>query len=56
MIGAKIKFQNFKKKEQSFVTYGGNNKRKILRSGYMGSVETLKIQDVFLVEELNTIC
>jgi len=50
MTKDKGKFKSFKKKEQGYVTYGDNKNGIILGSGDIGSVETLKIQDVFLVE------
>ena len=53
MTGDKKKFKNFKRKEQGFVTYGDNNKRKILGTGVVGGRNTLEIKDVLFVEGLN---
>ena len=36
MTGEKKNFKNFKRKEQGFVTYGDNNKGKILGTGDVG--------------------
>ena len=41
MTGDKTKFTNFKEKEQGFVTYGDNNKGRILGKGDIGSKDTL---------------
>ena len=52
MTGDKKKFKNFKRKEQGFVTYGDNNKGKILGTGDVGGRNTLEIKDVLYVEGL----
>ena len=52
MTGDKKKFKNFKRKEQGFVTYGDNNKGKILGTGAVGERNTLEIKDLLLVEGL----
>jgi len=52
MTGDKKKFKNFKRKEQGFVTYGDNNKGKILGMGDVSGGNTLEIKDVLYVEGL----
>ncbi|BAT79039.1 hypothetical protein VIGAN_02183700, partial [Vigna angularis var. angularis] len=52
MTGDKKKFTSFRKKERGFVTYGDNNKGKILGIGDIGSEDTLMIKDVLYVEGL----
>jgi len=52
MIVDKKKFVNLKRKEQGFVTYGDNNKGKILGTSDISGVDTLEIKDVLLVEGL----
>ena len=52
MTGDKKKFKNFKRKEQGFVTYGDNNKGKILGTSDVGGGNTLEIKDVLYVEGL----
>jgi len=52
MAGDKKKFKNFKRKEQGFVTYGDNNKGKILGTRDVGGGKTLEIKDVLYVEGL----
>jgi len=52
MTGDKKKFKNFKRKEQGFVTYGDNNKGKILGISDIGGGDTLEIKDVLFIEGL----
>ena len=52
MTGDKRKIKNLKRKDQGFVTYGDNNKGKIIRIGDVGGGDTLEIKDVLLVEGL----
>lgn len=52
MIGDKEKFVNLERKAQDFVTYGDNNKGKILVTDNIGGVDNLEIKDMLLVEEL----
>jgi len=52
MTGDKRKIKNLKRKDQGFVTYGDNNKGKILGTGDVGGGDTLEIKDVLLVEGL----
>ena len=52
MTGDKKKFKNFKRKEQGFVTYGDNNKGKILGTCDVGGRNTFEIKDVLYVEGL----
>ena len=48
----KKKIKNLKRKDQGFVTYGDNNKGKIIGIGDVGGGDTLEIKDVLLVEGL----
>jgi len=48
----KKKIKNLKRKDQGFVTYGDNNKGKIIGIGDVGGGDTLEIKDVVLVEGL----
>jgi len=52
MTGDKRKIKNLKIKDQGFVTYGDNNKGKIIGIGDVGGGDTLEIKDVLLVEGL----
>jgi len=52
LTGDKRNFKNFKRKEQGFVTYGDNNKGKILGTSDVGGGNTLEIKDVLFVEGL----
>jgi len=52
MTGDKRKFSNFKRNEQVFITYGDNNKGKIIGTGDVGGQNTLEIKDVLFVEGL----
>ena len=48
MTGDKRKIKNLKIKDQGFVTYGDNNKGKIIGIGDVGGGDTLEIKDVLL--------
>ena len=52
MTGDRRKFKNFKRKEQGFITYGDNNKGKILGTSDVGGGNTLEIKEVLFVEGL----
>jgi len=52
MIGDKSNIKNLKRKDQGFVTYGDNNKGKIIGTGHIVGGDTLEIKDVLLVEGL----
>jgi len=52
MTGDKSKFQSLMKKSQGHVTYGDNNKGKILGLGTIQIGGGFKVQDVLLVEGL----
>jgi len=52
MTGDKRKIKNLKRNDQEFVTYGDNNKGKILGTRDVGGGDTLEIKDVLLVEGL----
>jgi len=52
MTGDASKFMNLKMKQEGFVTYGDNNKGKILGRGDVGSHDSIIIKDVLLVEGL----
>jgi len=52
MTGDASKFTNLKMKQEGFVTYGDNNKGKILGKGDVGSHDSIIIKDVLLVEGL----
>ena len=50
--GDKSKFAKLELKEEGFVTYGDNNKRRILGSGVIGNEASFNIHNVLLVEGL----
>jgi len=52
MTGDKTKFAKLELKEEGFVTYGDNNKGKILRNGVIGKGSSFNIKNVLLVEGL----
>jgi len=52
MTGDASKFTNLKMKQEGFMTYGDNNKGKILGRGDVGSHDLIIIKDVMLVEGL----
>ena len=52
MTGDKTKFVSLKAKERGFVTYGDNNKGKILCVGNIGNSINTSIENVLYVEEL----
>ena len=52
MIGDKTKFVNLFLKKEGHVTYGDNNKGKILRRGTIGGKNTFLIRDVLFMEGL----
>jgi len=52
MTGDKTKFAKLELKEEGFVTYGDNNKGKILRNGVKGNGSSFNIKNVLLVEGL----
>jgi len=52
MIGDKTNFFNLLLKQEGHVTYGDNNKGKILRRGTIGDKNTFLIHDVLFVEGL----
>jgi len=52
MTGDKTKFINLFLKQEGHVTYGDNNKGKILGRGIVGDNNTFLIHDVLFVEEL----
>ncbi|BAT86143.1 hypothetical protein VIGAN_04376700, partial [Vigna angularis var. angularis] len=52
MTGDKKRFISFEKKKQGFVTYGDNNKGRIIGTGDIGGGNTLTIKDVLCVEGL----
>jgi len=52
MTGDKRKIKNLKRKDQGFVTYGDNNKGKIIGTGDVGGGDTLEIKDVLFIEGL----
>ncbi|BAT84316.1 hypothetical protein VIGAN_04164800 [Vigna angularis var. angularis] len=52
MTGDKKRFISFEKKKQGFVTYGDNNKGRIMGTGNIGGGNTLTIKDVLYVEGL----
>jgi len=52
MIGDKTKFAKLELKEERFVTYGDNNKGRILRNGVIGNGSSFNIKNVLLVEGL----
>ena len=53
MKGEKSKFVSLKVKEEGYVTYGDNNKGKILGIGNVGNSLTTLIQNVLFVDGLN---
>jgi len=52
MTGDKTKFAKLELKEERFVTYGDNNKGKILGNGIIGNGSSFNIKNVLLVEVL----
>jgi len=52
MIGNKTKFAKLELKEKGFVTYGDNNKGRILENGVIGNGSSFNIKNVLLVEGL----
>ncbi|WVZ17702.1 hypothetical protein V8G54_010684 [Vigna mungo] len=52
MTGDKKRFISLEKKKQGFVTYGDNNKGRIMGTGDIGGGNTLTIRDVLYVEGL----
>jgi len=52
MIGDKYKLVNIIFKEEGHVTYGDNNKGRILGRGYRGDQSNLLVHEVFCVEGL----
>ena len=52
MIGDKTKFVNLFLKQEGHVTYGDNNKGRILGRGTIGDKNTFLIHDVLFVEGL----
>jgi len=52
MTGDKSKFAKLELKEESFLTYGDNNKGRILGSGVISNEDSFNIHNVLLVEGL----
>jgi len=52
MTSDKCKFPKLELKEEDFVTYGGNNKGRILGSGVISNEASFNIHNVLLVEGL----
>jgi len=52
MTEDKTKFAKLELKEEGFVTYGDNNKGRILRNGVIGNGSSFNIENVLLVEGL----
>jgi len=52
MTGAALKFINLEMRQEGFVTYGDNNKGRILGRGDVGSHDSIIIKDVLLVDGL----
>jgi len=52
MIGDKTKFAKLELKEEGFVTYGDNNKGRVLGNGVIGNGSSFNIKNVLLVEGL----
>jgi len=52
MTGVKTKFAKLELKEEEFVTYGDNNKVRILGNGVIGNGSSFNIKNVLLVEGL----
>jgi len=52
MTGDKSKFANLFLKQEGHVTYGDNNKGKIIGRGSIGDKNTLLISDALFVERL----
>jgi len=52
MTGDASKFVSITLKQEGHVTYGDNNKRKILGKGTIGNENNFLIHDVLYVEEL----
>jgi len=52
MTGDKTKFSKLELKEEGFVTYGDNNKGRILGNGVIGNGSSFNIKNVLLVEGL----
>ena len=52
ITGDKTKFSKLELKEEGFVTYGDNNKGKILGNGVIGNESCFNIKNVLLVEGL----
>nr|KYP31082.1 hypothetical protein KK1_049066 [Cajanus cajan] len=52
MTGDKIKFVSLQERESGTVTYGDNNKGKIIGSGIVGNSSNTLIEDVLYVEGL----
>jgi len=52
MIGDQTKFAKLNLKNGGFVTYGDDNKRKILRTGIISNESSFNIKNVLLVERL----
>jgi len=51
-MGDKSKFAKLELKDESFVTYGDNNKGRILRSGVISNGASFNIHNVLLIEGL----
>jgi len=52
MTGDKAKFAKLELKEEGFVTYGDNNKGRILGNGVIGNESSFNIKNVLMVEGL----
>jgi len=52
MTGDKTKFAKLELKEEGIVTYGDNNKGRILGNGVIGNGSSFNIKNVLLVEGL----
>ena len=52
MIGDKTKFAKLDLKEEGFVTYGDNNKGRIVGNGVISNESSFNIKNVLLVEGL----
>jgi len=50
MTGDKTKFAKLELKDEVFVTYGDNNKGRILGNGVISNKSSFNIKNVFLVE------
>ena len=52
MTGDKTKFEKLELKDESFVTYGDNNKGRILGNGIISNGSSFNIKSVLLIEGL----